>query len=169
MPRVLAGSRCAIVAGATGADHLRMVDRKRRYPGIRRVAILADICRLNVILIFTRCIDAVVATNTIARNVDVVKVCGQPCRGRVAILAVVSAADMCRILAGSDYAIMAGAAGTDNLRVVDCVYRCPDVRVVAVLANVCRLNVCGILAGRFNAIVTTKAIAGNANVVKIRG
>ncbi len=52
------------------------------------------------------------------------------------VVAVVAARDMGRIFTGSDGPVMAGAASTDNLGVVNTVCGCPDRRVMAILANV---------------------------------
>ena len=108
-------------------------------------------------------------TDAVTRDVDMVEVGRQPARGRMAILAVVAAADVCRILAGRNLAIMTGAAGTDDLRVVNGIDRVPDIGIVAVLAKVRRLDMRCTLAGGFDAVVATEAITGDADVVEIRG
>jgi len=167
MPRVLAGSRGAVVAGTASADNLCVVDSECRQPGIRRMAIFADIRCLNVILVLAGRVDAVVTAYAVAGDIDVVKIRRQPARGCMAIFAVVAAGYVRRVLPGCYHAIMAGPAGANHLRVVDRIYRYPDIGIVAVFAYVSRLDMSRILAGRFNAIVTTDAIARDADMVEI--
>ena len=123
MSRVLARSRCAIVAGAAGTDNLRVVDSECRQPGIRCMAIFADIRCLNVILVLAGRVDAVVTAYAVAGDIDVVKIRRQPARGRVAIFAVVAARYVRRVLPGCYHAIVTGAAGANHLRVVDRIHR----------------------------------------------
>ena len=75
-----------------------MVDRKRRYPGIRRVTVFANNAGLNVIRIFSGGVYAVVATSTVARDVDMVEICRQPARRRMAVLAIFATANVRRRL-----------------------------------------------------------------------
>lgn len=75
MCRVFAGRRNAIVAGAACAYDLGVVDDHHWHKNIRGVAVFAHIRRLNVCRTFTRCIRAVVAANTIARDVYVIEIC----------------------------------------------------------------------------------------------
>lgn len=72
---MFAGGRDAIVAGTTRSDDLGVIHGECRNPGIRRMAILANIGGLNVRCIFTGRIGTIVATKTVTRNVYVVKVC----------------------------------------------------------------------------------------------
>ena len=87
----------------------------------------------------------------------------------MAVVAVIAAGDMRWVLACRDDAVMAGAASADDLGVVHCESWNPDVRVMAVFANICCQNVCRVFAGRFDAVVAACAIAGDADVIKIRG
>jgi hypothetical protein len=106
MPRVLAGRRRAVMATAAGADNLGMVDGKYRQPRIRRVTVLANIGCLDMVLRLARCVDTVMAVDAVARDIDVVKVCRQPARGGMAVLAVVATADVCRVFARGNHAIV---------------------------------------------------------------
>lgn len=166
--RVFAGGYRAIVASVASTNHLSMVDYIRWYPRIRRVAILANIGSLNVVLILARRVDPVVATDAVTRNIHVVEVCWQPARCRVTVLTVVTAGDVCQGLAGRDDAIMACAASAKHLRVVDRIDRHPDIGVVAVLANIRRLDVRGAFAGSRNTVVATETVSSDANVIEIR-
>ncbi len=85
----------------------------------------------------------------------------------MAIVAVNTAGNVCRVLTDRYHAVMTGPTGTQYLRVVNGERRCPDVRVVAVLANIRRRNMCIALANSFDAIVTTDARTRDADVVEI--
>lgn len=125
--RVLSGGRSAIVAGRTGTENLVVIHRCNRRPNCCAVAILADVCRLDVGRSLTDRIGAVVATKAVVHDVDMVEVGGQPRDCRVAVIAVNATADMRWVFAGRYDAVMTGAACTNDLRVVDGVNRNPDV------------------------------------------
>ena len=76
MGRNLAGCGDAIVAGATSADDLNVVDGVNWRPNIGVVAVFADIAGLDVGEILAGCIGAVVAVDAIVRNIRVIEVCG---------------------------------------------------------------------------------------------
>ena len=65
--------------------------------------------------------------------------------------------------------VMARAASADYLSVVHCESWNPDVRVMAVFANICCQHMCRVFARCFDAVVTADAIAGDVQVIKIRG
>ena len=71
---MFASCRNAVVAGAIFAQYLSMINRDCRCPNIRAVAVLADVRRLYVREVFTRGFDAVVATNAVAANVNMIKI-----------------------------------------------------------------------------------------------
>ena len=87
----------------------------------------------------------------------------------MAVVAIIAAGDMRRVLACRNNAVVAGAAGSNNLGVVHRISWNPDVGIMAVFANFCCQNVRRILAGRFDAVVAACTIAGDAYVIKIRG
>ena len=167
MGRVLADRRGAVVARSTGADHLSMVDRECRYPGVRRVTVLAHDAGLDVVGGFAGCVRAVVTTRTVTRDVEVVEVRGQPAGCRMAVLAVFAACNMCRSFARRDRTVVAGSARPDNLCVVDRKSRNPNVRVMAILTNVARLNVRQIFARRLNTVVAAGAVASDSDVIEV--
>ena len=72
-------------------------------------------------------IGTVVTTNTVVHDVDVVEVGRQPGDRCVAVVAIIAACDMGRVIAGRYDAVMTRAACTDDLRVVNRVNRHPDV------------------------------------------
>ena len=87
----------------------------------------------------------------------------------MAIVAVNTAGNVCRVLTDRYHAVMTGPTGTQYLRVVNGERRCPDVRVVAVLAHIRRRNMRVALANGLHAIVTTDAISCDVHVVEIGG
>lgn len=84
------------------------------------------------------------------------------------VVAIITAGDMCWILACRNDAVVARAASADDLGVVHCVSRNPDIGVMAVLANFSCQNVRRVLAGCFDAVVAAGAITGDTYVIKIR-
>lgn len=115
-----------------------------------------------------RGIGAVVAADAISRDIDVIEVRRQPADCRMAILAVVTAVDMIRALAGRDDAVVAGSAGSKDLRVVDGIDRYPDIRCVAVFADVAGLYMGLRLARRVGTVVAAEAISRDVDVIEIR-
>ena len=117
--RVLADCGNAVVAGCAGADDLRMVHREDWHPDVGVVAVLTDVCRVDMRRVLACRVYAVMAVETRARNAHVIEVCRHPVDGRMAVVAVVAALDMVGILARRRQTIVAGAAGADDLDVVD--------------------------------------------------
>ena len=85
------------------------------------------------------------------------------------VIAIGATGNVCRVLAGRNCAVMAGAAGTEYLCMIYRVNRHPDIRVMAVFTNISRLNVRQVLAGGFDAVVATDAIANDASMIEIGG
>ena len=96
-----------------------MVDSKHWRKYIGRVAVLADIRRLHMRLVFTGSIRTVVTAHTIAGDVDVIEVRRQPTDCAVTVIAVISAGNMVLTFTSSDYAVMASAAIANDLGVID--------------------------------------------------
>ena len=71
----------------------------------------------------------------------------------MAVVTVIAAGDMRWVLACRNDAVVAGAAGTDNLGVIHCVRWNPDIGIVTVFANFRCQNVRRVLAGCFNTVV----------------
>lgn len=74
MVRVFSDGCHAVMAGPTGTEHLRVIDHCDRSEHIARVAVLANIRRLNVCCRFADGVGAVVAVEAITHDIDVVKV-----------------------------------------------------------------------------------------------
>ena len=81
MRRVFANSYHTVMTRTASPNYLGVVDCKGRNPGVWCMAIFADDTGKNMVGILARCVCAVVAARTIACDVDVVKVCGQPADG----------------------------------------------------------------------------------------
>lgn len=114
-------------------------------------------------------ICAVMAACAVVHDIRVIKICRCPGDRGVAIVAVVAAGDMRRMLTDRSSAVVARATCAYNLRVVHVVSRHPGIGVVAVLANIASLDMCRILARRVGAIVAARAIAGDVDVIEVRG
>lgn len=85
----------------------------------------------------------------------------------MAIVAVIAACYVGRMLANGRRTIVARTACSKDLRMVDRIHWLPDIRVVAILANICRLHMLRALAGRVDAVVTVAAISGDIHVIEI--
>lgn len=86
-----------------------------------------------------------------------VKVCRTPRYCRVTVVAIVAAADMSRVLTGSNRAIVARRACTNDLRVIDRIRWFEERRIVTVFAHIARQYVILILANCRRAIVARRA------------
>lgn len=72
--RVLANCDDAVVTATTGADNLAVIDHHHRREQVGRMTVFAYVGRLYVRRIFARCIRAVVATNAIAADINVIEI-----------------------------------------------------------------------------------------------
>ena len=102
------------------------------------MAILAHVGGLNVRGVLADGIGAVVTTRTVAADVGVIEICGDPASRKVAIGAVITARQVRRCLAGSDRAVVAGLATADDLQVIHGERGRKRARRVTVLANIGR-------------------------------
>ena len=85
----------------------------------------------------------------------------------MAVIAVVAAAYVGRVFAGRCDTIVARAAGSQHLRVIDSDRRSPDAGVMAVFTYVRCLYVVEGLTGCLRTVVAADAIAGHACVIEI--
>lgn len=157
----------AIVASATGADDLRMVYCKSGYPNRRIVAVFADVRRVNMCRVLAGGVGTVMTACAVAGDIDVIKVCRQPGNRRMAILAIITAANVRRMLASRQRPIMAASTGTQDLGMVDRVHRRKHIAGVTIFAYVGRLNVCRVFASGIDAIVAANAVSSDVDVIKI--
>lgn len=87
----------------------------------------------------------------------------------MAIVTVGAAGDVrCVFTKGRD-TIMAGSAGTNNLRVIDSYYRFERDGAVAVFADLGCLHVRRSFASRGRSVMAGYAVPGDARMVKCRG
>jgi len=140
MCQSFARGRKTIMARAAGADHLSVIDRHDGCEYVRPMAVLANVRRVHVCRVLAGRFGAVMATKTIAADIDMVKVCWQPAERAVAVVASGAAGDMGWVLAGRNDAIVAGTAGANNLAVIDAHDRHENIGRMAVFAEVRRLN-----------------------------
>lgn len=108
------------------------------------------------------------AADAVASDVEVVKVGRDPRRGRVAVIAIIAAADVVRIFANSCNAVMTGSARAEHLRVIDGQNRNEHAAVMAVLAHVARLDVRGTLTRCVYAVMAADAIVNDAAMIEDR-
>ena len=167
VPRVLAGRRCAIVAGRTGSKDLVVVYGHRRHPEVGAMAVLADIGCLHMRRAFASGVGAVMTAEAIVHYIHMVKIRGQPGDRRMTIVTVIAAGDMRGVFTGRGDAIMAGAAGAQYLGVIDGKGRYEHIGAVAILADIGGLYVCRGLAGGVGAVVAAHAIASDVDVVEV--
>lgn len=85
----------------------------------------------------------------------------------MAIVAVIAACYVSRMLANSCRTIMTRAARAEDLGMVDRIHGLPYVRAVAVFADICCLNVGLVLAGCLDTIMATDTVACDIGVVEI--
>jgi len=130
----------AIVGGIASTNNLEMVHRKDRNPDIGGMAVFTNVTGLDMCRWLALRLRAVVTAEAVTYDIDVIEVCGRPAGRRMTIIASVATADMRRILAGSDDAIVARTAGSDDLSMVDRRDWLPCVAGVAVLAYLGRLD-----------------------------
>ena len=118
MCRVFADRDRAVVAGRAGINYLGVIDQRRGLEERCAVAILTDVCRQNMILVFTGCVGAIVTTYAIACDVGVIEGCRYPAGGRMTIIAIVTTRNMRRVFANGDCSVMTRCARTKYLRMV---------------------------------------------------
>ena len=106
VPRILAGSRSAIVAGRARAQDLGVINGNDRRPDICAVAIFADVGRLWVQWPLAGRVCSVMAAGTIVDNIGMIEIRWQPGDSGMAVIAIVAAGDMRWVFANSYHAVM---------------------------------------------------------------
>ena len=89
------------------------------------VAVSADVRCQDMVLALARRVDAVVATDAVVKDVRVIESGWYPGGRRVAVVTVVAAVDMCRVLARGNGTVVTGHAGSDHLEVIHEIGRGP--------------------------------------------
>jgi len=164
MGRVLADRYDAVVAGAAAADDLGMVNRHDRRPHGWSMAVLAYVRRGNVSCRFARRLNPVVATDAIAKDVHMSKVCRHPGVSEVAIIAGIVARDVRRVLAGRRHAVVAADTIADDIAVVEKRWR-PGGCVMTIIALVAGGNMCRRLTRCLDAVMARAAASGYCRMV----
>ena len=131
------------------------------------MAVLADVGGADVSWALADGVDPVVAAGAVPRDVYMIEVGGNPGDRRVAVVTGVAALDMRRVLARCDRAVVARAAGADDLRVIDNVGRRPDHIVMAVLAEIARIDVSGALARRLYTVMAARAVVDDIGMIEV--
>ncbi len=142
-----------------------MIDRRDWGKRGDCMTIFADVRCLYMRRVLAGRIRTVMTGHAIARDIDVIEICGQPCGGGMAIVAVITARDMHRVFSGRSNAIVTSAAAAQYLSMVDSGHRLPDGCAVAVLADVRCLNVRCAFTGRVRAIMAGHTVTGNIDVI----
>jgi len=100
--------RCdAVMTRAASAKYLRVIDSNYRRPYVRVVAIFTNIAAQDMCGALAGCFRAVVAADAIAGDIHVIEVGRQPANGRMAVVAIVAASDVGRVLASRRGTVMA--------------------------------------------------------------
>ena len=167
VPGILAGGGVAVMTGRARAQDLGVINSRHWHPDSGGMAVLAYIGCENMGRMFAGRIGAVMAANTVVRDVDVIEVGRGPCNGRMAIVAIVTTRDVGRVLAFSDDSVVTGEAGAYDLGMVNRVGRCEGHIVVAVLADVGRVDMRRVLAHRVGAVMAAHAVVRDVGVVKV--
>ncbi len=168
MCRILAGCYEAVMTRPTATHDLRMVYGVHRRKHVAVMAVFTDVGGLNMCWILASRVRAVVAAHTIASDIDVIEVRRYPTRGRMTVVAVVAAVNVCQGLAGRRDAVMTGAAGAHYLRVVNGKHRREHIGVVAIFTDIAGLDMGWPFARSFYAVVATRAVTCDVHMVEIR-
>ena len=98
----------AIMAERAGANDLRVIDRHYGAPCRCGVAVLANVRRQRMRRVLSSRVRAVMAAYAIACNVGVVEVGRDPRHSRMAVVTIVTAGNVRRMLAGRNRAVVTG-------------------------------------------------------------
>ena len=176
MRSVLAGGNHAVVAAAAQTQHLLVIDpvgRHRRPLGREFiVAGVAGIGGKHVLAGLAAGIEAVMATDAIVGIAGVVRrsAAGKPAGGGMAAVAFGRGRHMGGTLAGGGHAVVATAADTDHLGMIDAGggHRLPGGRefVVAGVAIVGAVDMGQQFTAGIDAVMATEAITGEQSVIR---
>ena len=84
----------------------------------------------------------------------------------MAVVTVVAARNVRRVLAGGGHAVVAGATSAQNLGVIDRYYGCEHSSRVAVFTNIGCQRVRGILARGIGAVMAVNAATGDRRMIE---
>ncbi len=112
-------------------------------------------------------VGAVMATDTVAKNVYVIERSWAPGNCGVTVIASVIAGDVCRMFSDRHDAIVTGSANTYYMRMIYREDGHKNIGSVTILADIACLNVCRILANSLDPVVTIDAIATDIHVIEV--
>ena len=158
-----------VMAGPAGANDLCVVDNNFRHKGDNAVTILTNVRCLDMRIVLAGRVRTVVATRTIANDIDVIEIRRDPGDRGMAIVASNAAGDVVDVFAACCNSVMARTAGTNHLCMIDQVRGSPEIDAVAVLANDRCLNMHRVLASRVDAVMAAGAIARDIDVIEVGG
>jgi len=104
--RVFPGRDDTIVTRKAAAEHLRMVHDVDRRPNHVAMTVFANVRGQDVHWSLAGGFHAIVTTDAVAGDVDVVEVCGGPGDGRMAVVTIVAARDVIERFASRDRTVM---------------------------------------------------------------
>ena len=107
------------MTGTAGTYHLRVIDIKCGCPYIWVVAILAHVRRRDMRGALADSFHAIMAADAVTGDIHMIEVSRYPAGRRVTVIAIIATRNMGRVFAGCCDAVMARAAGTKHLSVVD--------------------------------------------------
>ncbi len=116
---VLANRSKAVVAGGARADDLCVINGHHRRKYIGGMAVFADIGCIYVPDILASRLGAIVAAYAVAHDIQVVEIRRNPAKRAVTVIAGITTGDMSLVLAGCSSPVVAGAAGADDLCVIN--------------------------------------------------
>lgn len=160
MRRVLAGGRDTVMTGATGTNHLHVVDTNRRRPSRLAMTVLADVCRLDVRRALAGRVCTVVTTGTVTEDAGVVENRRGPCGAAMTVIALIVRGHVRRGFASRLYAVMAAHTTARKGCVIHEGNNVPVRRYVTVRAFArCDDMISGLRRGTYEAAlrVTTRA------------
>ena len=118
MVGVLAGGDNAVMAGAASTQHGTVINGEYRGESVSRMTVLAGVGRQDVSRVLPNCIYAIVAGDTIARDIRMIKDGRCPGRRVVAVVALLAGRYVRRRLAGSLHAVVTVVATAGYGRMV---------------------------------------------------
>ena len=130
------------------------------------MAILAYVRCQNMRCTLTGCLNAVMAADAVASNIQVIEVRRKPAGCCMTVIALFATRYVCCVLTGRDNAIVTRATGAQHLCVVDVEYWFERDRAVAVLADVCCSDMDRASTCCGYAVMTRDTVSYNPNVVE---
>ena len=156
-----------IVATATGAAYLAMVNTIDRNPGTIVVAGITQITAVDVCWCLTSGVYIVVTIKAGLANHGAVIECDIPIIGVMAGVTCFGRGNVQGMLSGRDNTVVTGGTDADNLGMIHSIDRRPRCIVVTGLATIAAIDMCRRLASGVNSIMTIKTgLTGDGAVIE---